>query len=81
MRMRAQPTLPALLYPRCVCPLMCTGLQFVNDAKLGAYPLEVRGCTDLYESLAAATFSKYGTGGEARRSFSHDSIHEVCRRA
>ena len=57
-----------------------TGQKFVNVEKLGAYPLEVRGCTDLYESLAAATFSRYGSGGEARRSFSHDSIHEVCRR-
>ena len=54
-----------------------TGSQFVNVEKLGAYPLEVRGCTDLYESLAAATFSRYGTAGEPRRSFSHDSIHEV----
>lgn len=49
----------------------------MNNAKLGAYPLEVRGCRDLYESLAAATFSRYGVGGEMRRSFSHDSIHEV----
>ena len=52
-----------------------TGNNFVNESKLGAFPLEVRGCATLYDSLSAATYSKKEPG--RRQSLSQDSIHEV----
>lgn len=63
-----------LFFGQCQTIGVSEGSNFVNESKLGAFPLEVRGCATLYDSLSAATYSKKEPG--RRQSLSQDSIHE-----